>query len=331
MKRIALFIFFLLISTSFLFGQKDRPILGINLEGYEYPYPVEYFALHSQRQLLDMAYMYEKAANPNGKTVLLFHGKNFNGAYWSQTMKALLNEGFNVLVPDQIGFGKSSKPGFYHYTFHQLAKNTRALMDSLGIPGTIVLGHSMGGMLATRFALMYPGEVEKLVLENPIGLEDWKTKVPYTGLDQWYRQELGKTYQGVKQYMLSSYYDGRWKESYEEWLYLRTGFIDSPDYNRYAWNAALTYDMIFTQPVLYEFPDLQVPTVLIIGQRDRTALGTNLVSDSVAATMGNYPQLGKRTAERIPRSTLIELDGIGHLPHIENFTVFFNKLLPQIK
>lgn len=45
----------------------------------------------------------------------------------------------------------------------------------------------MGGMLATRFALMFPEMTEKLILLNPIGLEDWKIKVPYQTVDEWYR------------------------------------------------------------------------------------------------------------------------------------------------
>ena len=331
MKRLLFCTCFLLLFTFLSQAQQNRSALGINLEGYDYPYPADFYTLQSQNQQLDMAYMYEEADDPNGKTILLFHGKNFNGAYWGQTMERLLSKGFNVLVPDQIGFGKSTKPDYYHYTFQQLAKNTKSLMDSLDISQTVVLGHSMGGMLATRFALMYPETTTKLVLENPIGLEDWKKKVPYQGVESWYQGELNKTYSGVKEYMSASYYDNNWKPAYDEWLYLRTAFINSPDYDRYAWNQALTTDMVMTQPVLYEFPELEMPVVLIIGQRDRTALGTNLVPDSVAATMGNYPALGKKTAQAIPDATLIELEGIGHLPHIENFDQFITILLDNIE
>lgn len=331
MKRLLLLSLLCLFSFSSISAQDKQSDLDINLEGYEYPYPTEFFIFESQKQQLEMAFMYEEADHPNGKTILLFHGKNFNGAYFGEAMAALLDEGFNVLVPDQIGFGKSTKPDYYHYTFQQLAQNTKALMDSLAVNRTIVLGHSMGGMLATRFALMYPDATEKLVLENPIGLEDWKKKVPYQGIDKWYEGELAKTYKGVKQYMAESYYDNNWKSAYDEWLYLRTGFFDSPEYERYAWNQALTTDMVMTQPVLYEFSELEMPAVLIIGQRDRTALGSNLVADSVAATMGQYPELGKKTAERIPQATLIELDGIGHLPHIESFDRFIKTLLSHIE
>lgn len=330
MKRLTLFFLFATLAISSFAQHPDEQPLGINLEGYEYPYPAKFYTLHSQNKTLDMAYMYEQSDNSNGKTIMLMHGKNFNGAYWGTTISILLEEGYDVFVPDQIGFGKSSKPGYYHYTFQQLAKNTKALMDSLNINQTVVLGHSMGGMVATRFALMYPKMTTKLVLENPIGLEDWKKKVPYQGVETWYQGELDKTYEGVKKYMSASYYDNNWKSAYNEWLYLRTAFLNSPDYDRYAWNQALTTDMVMTQPVIYEFPELDMPVVLIIGQRDRTAIGSNLVPDSVAATMGNYPELGKKTAKAIPNATLVELDGIGHLPHIENFDQFINLLLSNL-
>jgi pimeloyl-ACP methyl ester carboxylesterase len=66
-----------------------------------------------------MAYMDIKPDNPNGKALMLFHGKNFGGYYWTNVIKALSAKGYRVLVPDQIGFGKSSKP-FINYSFHRL-------------------------------------------------------------------------------------------------------------------------------------------------------------------------------------------------------------------
>ena len=107
--------------------------LDINLENYQYPYPVKFITVHNQEQDLQMAYMDVKPDNYNGKNVMLLHGKNFNGAYWGTTISALAKEGFRVVVPDQIGFGKSSKPTIFQYTFQQLALNTKALLDSLGI------------------------------------------------------------------------------------------------------------------------------------------------------------------------------------------------------
>lgn len=301
--------------------------MDINLEGIKYPFPVKFIGLDIQKQHLRMAYMDVMPAKPNGKAILLLHGKNFSSAYWRQTAEALAENGYRVIMPDQIGFGKSSKPQWFQYTFQQLASNTKHLLDSLGIGKIVAVGHSMGGMVAVRFTLMFPETVEKLVLENPIGLEDYKIKIPYQSVDILYKKELKQNAESIKKYQLTSYYDNKWKPEYDEWLNLTAGLTQSKDYPLVAWNNALTTDMIITQPVVYELPNIKTPTLLIIGQRDRTALGKDLVSQEVRETMGYYPELGKLTKAKIPNSELIEIEGIGHLPHIESFDRFIKPLL----
>lgn len=330
-KRILIIILFLS-SYQYSSAQDDNlQWLDIELSNYQYPYAVSYLPLNIQEQDLKMAYMDVKPDHYNGKNIVLFHGKNFNGAYWETTIEALTREGFRVIVPDQIGFGKSSKPANFHYTFQQLALNTKALLDSLQIKESAILGHSMGGMLAARFALMYPDFTEKLILENPIGLEDWKLKVPYKPVEWWYQNELKKNYEGIKKYQLTNYYDNNWKSEYDQWVKLLAGWTLNSSYETIAWNAALTYDMIFTQPVVYEFKNISAPTLLIIGTRDRTALGKNLVSEEVRKTMGLYDQLGRITKDRIPNAELVELSDIGHLPHIERFEGFITPLIDFLK
>ena len=310
------------------FSQKNNlQWLDIQLSNYEYPYATQTITLDIQHQQVVMVYMDVRPENYNGKNILLLHGKNFNGAYWKTTMEALLQQGFRVIVPDQIGFGKSTKPAHFQYSFQQLASNTKQLLKTINVSKTAVLGHSMGGMLATRFALMYPETTEKLILENPIGLEDWKLVVPYQTIDWWYTNELDKNYDKIKAYQKESYYDGQWKPEYDEWVNLLAGWTLNSSYETIAWNAALTYDMIFTQPVVYEFENLKMPTLLIIGTRDRTALGKPLVSEEVRKTMGLYDQLGKATQEKIPNAQLVEIENIGHLPHIESFTKFITPLI----
>ncbi len=273
----------------------------------------------SQGQELDMAYVYERAAKPNGSTILLLHGKNFSICYWLKTVDYLSEKGYDVLVPDQIGFGRSSIPENYQHSFQQMAINTKKLIDTLNIENVIVVGHSMGGMLATRFSLMFPEKCAKLILENPIGLEDWKTKVPYSTIDEEYKKEIGKTREDLKQYMSKNYFHDQWKEEYEKLLNESTGLMNRPEYSAFAKSMALTSDMIFTQPVCYEFKNLKIPVVLIIGQADRTAIGKEKVPN---VSMGNYPELGKKVATEIPKCKLIELKGIGHIPHIEDFDQF---------
>ncbi|WP_269526739.1 alpha/beta fold hydrolase [Coraliomargarita parva] len=311
---------FLLAAGSILSAQT-----GIRLEQVDYPYPAKIHRLSNQQQDLEMAYMdvAPETATARG-TVLLLHGKNFSGSYFETTARALSAVGYRVLIPDQIGFGKSSKPAHYQYSFQQLAANTAELLDAVEAGPVHVLGHSMGGMLATRFALMYPEQTLSLTLLNPIGLEDWKAKgVPYHSIDQWYAGELKKTAEKIRAYQLDSYYDGKWKAAYDPWVEQLASFTQSPEYPRMAWNQALTYDMVFTQPVVYEFPELSMPVLLVIGQRDRTALGKGSVSPELRAQLGNYPELGRKAAAAIPDAQLVELEGIGHLPHIEAFDRFF--------
>ena len=109
------------------------------------------------------------------------------------------------------------------------------------------------------------------------------------------------------------------------------GWTLDEDYELIAWNAALTYDMIYTQPVVYEFQFIEPPTLLIIGTRDRTALGKPLVSEFIREKMGLYDELGKITQQKIPNAKLVEIDDIGHLPHIEDFDRFIKPLLEFLK
>ncbi|MFT3794712.1 alpha/beta fold hydrolase [Flavobacterium sp.] len=307
--------------------EKKLAVTDINMENIKYPFPVKELPLQIQGQDLKMAYMDLQPQKPNGKTVLLLHGKNFSAIYWEQTAGDLAQAGFRVIMPDQIGFGKSSKPTNIQYSFQLLAQNTKKVLDELKITKVSVLGHSMGGMLATRFALMYPEMTEKLILENPIGLEDWKTVVPYQSVDDWYASELQQNYDKMKAYQKEFYYGGDWKPEYEKWLAAPAGWTLHKDYPIIAKSSALAYDMIFTQPVVYELENIKAPTLLLIGQRDRTALGKAKAPKEVQQTLGNYPALGKMTAKKILDSELVTLDNVGHLPHIEAYGRFIAPLL----
>ena len=304
----------------------EKPAFDARLSGYDYPHPVHTLKLDSQRQTLEMAYMDVRPDQPNGDTVLLLHGKNFSGAYWQTTIERLTEEGYRVVVPDQIGFGKSSKPEYFQYAFQTLADHTRTLLDELNVDDVTVMGHSMGGMLATRFVLMFPERSDRLVLVNPIGLEDWRKHVPWQSVDAWYQGELKKKPEDIKAYMTKAYFDGQWKDRYQPLLTLQQGWLRGPDYKRIAWNSALHYDMIFNQPVVYEFPDIKVPTLLIIGTRDRTALGRNRAPEDVRDQLGLYDQLGARTAKAIPDAKLVELEGIGHVPQYEAYDEYIEAL-----
>lgn len=308
------------------------PDYGPNLERFDYPYKVGQFNLTSQGQALSMAYMDVWPERPNGRTVVLMHGKNFCGATWEGTIRALRAEGYRVVVPDQVGFCKSSKPQAYQFSFHQLAANTHALLDMLGVERAVVMGHSMGGMLASRYALMYPHEVDALVMVNPIGLEDWKAKgVPYRSIDQWYERELKANAEGMKKYQQSTYYSGTWRQDYDKWVLMAAGMLAGEGRERVAWNQALTYDMIYTQPVVHEFGQIRVPTLLLIGEQDNTAPGKDAAPPEVAKTLGNYRELGPATARAIPGARLVTYPELGHSPQIQDPKRFHRSLLEGLE
>ncbi len=310
----------------------EAQVYGPELEGFDYPLPVQRFRFESQRQSVQMAYLDAQPEQFNGRTVVLLHGKNFCAATWEGTLRFLQARGFRVIVPDQIGFCKSSKPAAYQYSFQQLAHNTHALLGALGVKRFIVIGHSTGGMLATRMALMFPQQVEQLVMINPIGLEDWKAEgVPAQSIGQWYAREKQASAERMRNYQRQTYYANEWRPEYERWIQMLDGMLRGPGRDLVAWHSALTYDMIFTQPVLYEFEKLTMPTLLLIGEKDNTAIGKDIAPPEVKARLGNYPVLARRTAAAIPRAQLILFAELGHAPQMQDPERFHAALLQGLR
>ncbi len=304
---------------------------GPELEGFEYPYPVQRFAFTSQRQSLQMAYLDVKPERANGQTAVLLHGKNFCAATWEPTIKDLVAAGYRVIAPDQIGFCKSSKPAAYQFTFKQLAGNTHELLAKLGIEKAVVIGHSTGGMLAAHYSLIYPQDVSHLVLVNPVGLEDWSAKgVPPISVDQWYARELKTNADGIRAYEKSTYYAGKWEDRYERAVDMLAGLNNGPGKETVAWDSALIYDMIITQPVLYQFGEISVPTLLMIGQKDTTAIAKDFAPPELRPKLGNYPELGKAAAKAIPGARLIEFPDYGHAPQMTDPEGFDKALIAGI-
>src|SRR5205807_9713242 len=164
----------------------DAKAFSPTLEDVPYPHPVHFLALTMYGHDVRMAYMdVPPAAAANGRTVVLLHGMNFYGEYWSATIDVFRNAGFRIVVPDQVGFGRSSKP-IIPYTLSDMALNTRKLLEALHVAKADVVGHSMGGMLAARFALLYPDVTDHLVLYNQIGLTDARLQRPPPSVDDTY-------------------------------------------------------------------------------------------------------------------------------------------------
>lgn len=317
-----------LLPTSAFAQASTEPVYGPELEEFKYPEPTQQYRFTSQGVDMQMTYMDVKPARPNGRTAVLMHGKNFCGATWDGTTKALTQAGYRVVVPDQIGFCKSTKPRHYQYSFQQLADNTRKLLESIGVKKAIVIGHSTGGMLATRYALMYPELTDQLVMINPIGLEDWKNLgVPSLGVDKWYERELKTSAERLREYSRTTYYNGQWKPEYEVWVQMLAGMYRGKGKEIVAWNSALIYDMIYTQPVIHEFPLIKTPTFLLMGLKDTTAIGKDAAPAGIRPTLGNYTVLAEQTRKAIPGAKLVTFPDMGHAPQMQDPVQFHKALI----
>lgn len=313
-------------------GTIPEPAYGQELQGFDYPFPVSRYHFRTQGQGAQMAYMDVQPAAPNGKTVVLLHGKNFCAATWEGSITSLTAAGYRVIAIDQLGFCKSTKPGGYQYTFQQLADNTHGLLASLGIEHATIIGHSTGGMLAMRYALMYPDAVDQLVLVDPIGLEDWKAKgVPWLSLDGWLTRERNVSADSIRAYERATYYAGTWDPAYEKWVQMLAGLYRGSGRTAVQGNSARLYDMIATQPVFYEFEHIANPVLLMIGDKDTTAIGKDLAPEAIRATLGNYPVLGKQAAARFPHAQLVEFSDLGHSPQIQAPERFNSALLQWLQ
>jgi pimeloyl-ACP methyl ester carboxylesterase len=298
---------------------------------YTYPWPVHYHTISSQQLNLSMAYMDVAPTNTTSKnnaTIVLLHGKNFCATTWQDTARRLSAHGYRVILPDQIGFCKSSKPPSYQYSLQQLAFNTQSLLQSLGIAQTKVLGHSMGGMLGARFALMYPNTTSHLVLTNPLGLEDWKALgVPYRPIDLLYQDEQATTYDSIRKYQQATYYDNTWAPAYDVWANMSLSIYQLVGENKtFTYDMALVTEALLNQPVVYEFPLIKARTLLLIGASDNTALGKAWSPPEVQKVIGNYSVLGKRAASAIPGAALVEFKGLGHAPQIQDSETYHKAL-----
>ncbi|MFS0850283.1 alpha/beta fold hydrolase [Novosphingobium panipatense] len=302
------------------------------LADFDYGWPVQRHSLTSQGESMEMAYLDVRPPRANGRTVVLLHGKNFCAGSWEGSIRRLVAAGYRVIAPDQIGFCKSSKPGRYQYGLHTLAANTSALLASLGVEKPVVVGHSMGGMLAMRYALQYPEAVSQLVLVNPIGLEDWRAKgVPNATVDALYEGERKTTRASIKAYQQATYYAGEWRAEYDRWVDMLASMYLGPDGDVVAWHQALTADMVFNQPVVHELERVAVPTVLMIGEKDNTAIGKNRADKALALQLGNYPVLARDAARRIPDARLIVYPQYGHSPQIQAPDAFHKDLLDALR
>ena len=275
---------------------------AIDYTNVPYPHPVHFLPVRLAGQDLRMAYMdVAPSGRANGRMVVLFHGMNFFAAAYRDTVDALARAGFRVIAIDRLGFGRSSKP-VMHYNLHMPARHTWALLDHLGIERAAIVGHSMGGMVATRFAATYPESTTHLVMVNQIGLTDLRRERPWRDPEDVYRDVLETDYQDVLEGH-RRYYPGTWREEYLEWVRVQYGLTLSGDWPRMARVRAAQMQILYEDPVVYEWQHIATKALVIGGAEDRLS--------------PDFPAQARHVAESLQNAELVIYPDVGHAPGFE--------------
>jgi pimeloyl-ACP methyl ester carboxylesterase len=287
--------------------------MSINLEDVPYPHPVSFMSFTLEGQDVRMAYMDVPPVGPaSGKSVILLHGMNFFGEAWTDTIEILRKEGYRVIVPDQVGYGRSSKP-ILHYSISTHASNTKRLLDHLKIATTDIVTHSMGGMVASRFASSYPDAVGNLAMINQIGLTDARATRPWRDTAEAYKSALARDYPEIVKGMRAYYVN--WKPEYMKYVRIHYGWTRSGDWPRMAMIRALQQQAVYADPVVYDWPRIKARTLVIGGEQDGP----------------NFPAQARRVAETVQNGQLYLIPNIGHNPQYEAPDKLYPPLLRFLK
>jgi len=226
-----------------------------------------------------------------GPTVILLHGLGGSTQVWQLNIAALA-EKYHVVVPDQIGFGKSDKP-LVNYRIRTYVDFLDQFCKQLKIERASLVGNSMGGWIAAAYTASFPDRVDKLVLVDAAGHappKDFDTRVFY-GLNP-------TTRDGMKVLVAKVFYNK---------LFLTDAAIDQAIAARLAAGDGYTINSITESIIRGEdylddtVKTIKRPTLLIWGKQD----GLVPVAE------------GELFKKDIAGSQLVVFDQCGHMPQIE--------------
>jgi pimeloyl-ACP methyl ester carboxylesterase len=321
----------------------DGDTLGIGLEGYPYPHPVQYLDVTHvaqadwiDRQAPDwerrarLAYMDVLPDGAQSKgAVLLVHGKNFFGAYWKGVIETLRREGYRVIVPDLIGWGKSTKPSTL--TAGSLVTHMRSLLDRLMVESVVFVGHSTGGLIGMHMARTSPERVRALVLENPMGLEDYRNGLIHpVSHEDWAQDERSMTADQIRQYM-AHYFVNKLPRFVEPFVAIRMAVGRGPEFERWVQSSAAAYDMLLNEPAVDFVASLSTPTLFVCGLSDRTYVGAKYTAPADQGAKGNIAQMAKDFAVKMPKAHFVGVADTGHVPHLESPGAFSSAVVEFLR
>nr|WP_198429284.1 4,5:9,10-diseco-3-hydroxy-5,9,17-trioxoandrosta-1(10),2-diene-4-oate hydrolase [Nocardia bovistercoris] len=253
---------------------------------------------------------YHEAGVGNGPTIVLLHGGGPGASSWSNFSRNIpvLARDFHVIAVDQPGFGRSDKPTDHPQYFVHSSSALNDLLTHLEITERVhLLGNSLGGGTAVRFALDYPALAGKLVLMGPGGLSlNVFAADPTEGVKNLSRFNLDPTRANIEAFLRIMVFDQSLVT--EELIEERYESANQPE------SLAATRAMgksfsgaDFEKGMLWrEAHKLRQPVLLIWGREDRV----NPIDGAIVAT------------KMIPRVQLHIFGGCGHWAQLEKFNEF---------
>ena len=229
-----------------------------------------------------------------GPTVLMLHGIGGGHLAFAPQVETLASSGYRAVAWDMPGYGRS--PPIEPYNFKGLAQSCIALIEALKCGTVTLVGHSMGGMVAQEVVARRPELVDKLVLcgtspsfGKPDG--DWQREFL---AQRTAPLDAGKTMEELAQTLIPQMVG---PGSLPEGVKLATHCM--AQVNPATYRRALEALVVFDRRA--NLANIRVPALLVAGEHDRNA----------------PPAVMKKMAAAIPRSSYIEMHGIGHLQNLE--------------
>jgi 4,5:9,10-diseco-3-hydroxy-5,9,17-trioxoandrosta-1(10),2-diene-4-oate hydrolase len=122
-----------------------------------------------------------------GTPVVFLHGSGPGASGYSnfkRTYPAFVEAGYRAIVPDLPGYGLSDKPENAEYVLDFFVAAMHGLLDKLNIERCVLVGNSLGGAIALKYALDYPDQVQAQILMAPGGVEERETYFQMEGIQK---------------------------------------------------------------------------------------------------------------------------------------------------
>jgi pimeloyl-ACP methyl ester carboxylesterase len=175
--------------------------------------------------------------------------------------------------------------------------------------------------MATTLAVQHPDLVTKLVLEDPLGLEDYRTLVPEVTDDFLYDRELKLTPDEYREQLKSAYFP-TWKPEYEQFVTIRARQMLDKKYPIWVRSYIQSYQLLHKTPIAEPLATLGIPVTIIVGESDRNAPGKAYAPEAVRAQLGHNADLATQLAPKLKHGAAITLPNLGHVPHLDDPSAF---------